>query len=88
MDRTQIYLSPKQLRSLKRRAFKENTSISSVIRALIDEELKTGEVGKDITTTKNPGSWLLDLSKEASNLKIRGPKDLASGLDKYLYGKG
>jgi len=35
---------------------------------------------------ENSGNWLLSLAKEAEKLKIKGPKDLSSGLDKYLHG--
>lgn len=32
------------------------------------------------------GRWLVSLAKKAEKFKVKGPKDLAGNLDKYLYG--
>jgi hypothetical protein len=31
-------------------------------------------------------NWLLSLAKKAEKMKVKGPRDLASNIDKYLYG--
>ena len=32
------------------------------------------------------GEYLLEMAKEAKKLGFKGPKDLATNIDKYLYG--
>lgn len=36
---------------------------------------------------KNAGEWLQSLIDEAEKLGVAGPPDLASNMDKYLYGE-
>lgn len=86
MVRTQIYLPEKQLRVLKTIAVEENISLSETIRRLVEERLmnKLAKTQK----SKDVGGWLLSLAAKAKKLKIKGPKDLASNIDKYLYGDG
>lgn len=83
MLRTQIYLAPSQLVVLKRTALEENISLSETIRRLVDEKLKEKKPQKK---NQNVGDWLLSLARKAKKLKTKGPKDLASRLDYYLYG--
>lgn len=83
MLRTQIYLPADQIRNLKRIAVEEDISLSLVIRKMIGDKLQE----KKLDLKKNNcGKWLLSLGKKAEELKIKGPKDLATNLDKYLYG--
>ena len=86
MVRTQIYLPEKQLRILKTLATEEDISLSEAIRRLVEDKLmnKKAKTNK----VKNTGSWLLSLAAKAKKLKIKGPRDLASNMDKYLYGSG
>jgi len=47
---------------------------------------KTTKVKKTKPKFKNAGEWLLSMAKEAERKKWRGPKDLATNMDTYLYG--
>lgn len=84
MIRAQIYLPTNQLRLLKRIAWEEEVSLSETIRKLINEKLTET---KKANYKQNTGSWLLSLANKAKRLKIKGPKDLASNMDFYLYGQ-
>lgn len=85
MLRTQIYLPESQINFLKKIAYQEDVSLSEAIRRLIEERLK--KVKKIRPKLQNPGSWLLSLAKKAKKLRVKGPKDLASRVDFYLYGQ-
>ena len=82
MLRTQIYLPHNQLKLLKKMAWEEEISLSEAIRRLINEKLVEA---KKVDYKQNSGSWLLGLADKAKKLKIKGPKDLASKMDFYLY---
>ncbi len=84
MIRTQIYLPQSQLDFLRTRASKHSSTISEEIRQAI-ECIKTPPVLK---TKPQPtiGKGLQHLLKHASKLKYTGPNDLATNMDKYLYG--
>jgi len=87
MVRTQIYLPENQIEKLKRLAYDEKKSLSEMIRIYIDQGLKFKlRIKTGNSKDKNVGDWLLSLAKEAKRKKIKGPKDLASNIDKYLYG--
>lgn len=86
MLRTQIYLTHNQHRLLREKAFKDNTTTSAIMRRLVDETLANKQQTKK-AKTKNAGEWLLFLAKEAKQMKIKAPPDLASHLDAYLYGQ-
>ena len=80
MTRTQIYLPYDQISYLRQRALAENTSVSEIIRRFVyDFGLKKG-------VQRNVGKILLAMAKDAEQRKVKGPKDLATNLDKYLYG--
>lgn len=83
MLRTQIYLPHSQIRALKDEAEKQKTSVSEVVRQAIDENLVKKEKPKK--KFKNSGEWLEYVRKHVSFKG--GPKDLASNIDKYLYGE-
>lgn len=85
MLRTQIYLPETQIKLLKKIAYNEETSLSEAIRRVLEEKLV--ERKKTTQKLKNTGSWLLSLANKAKKLKIKGPKDLASKVDFYLYGQ-
>ena len=85
MLRTQIYFPEEQLRLLKKISWEEEISLSEVIRQLVEEKLvETEKKGKK---TKNTGAWLLSLADKAKKMKVKGPKDLASKMNQYLYGQ-
>lgn len=79
MIRSQIYLEQEQIRFLKRVAHEKNVTMSDVIRGLIDSRLN-----KKVTKI-NSGEWALELAKKAESMKIKGPKNLSTDSDKYLY---
>lgn len=84
MLRTQIYLPESQVKALNKVAAQENISVSEAVRTAIEEKfIKRSPKDKK----KNVGSWLLSLAKEAERRGIKGPKDLATNMDKYLYDK-
>jgi len=78
MNRTQIYLTKTQIEALRQIAQKRNTSISEVIRSLIRERFKKVPVKKE---------GLLSAARRINKFGIKGPRDLATNLDKYLYGR-
>ena len=78
MNRTQIYLTKTQIETLRQIAQKRNTSMSEVVRSLIGEKFKK-------VPTKREG--LLSAARRINKFGLKGPKDLATNLDKYLYGR-
>ncbi len=79
MIRSQIYLEQEQIRFLKTVAYEKNVTMSAVIRELINNKLS--KKGNKI----NSGEWALKLAKNAETLKIKGPKNLSTDSDKYIY---
>jgi len=78
MIRTQVYL-PKMLYSqVSLIAKREKKAKAQVIR----ESLKRGLKG---TKTETVGEALLKLAELGKKLNLRGPKDLSTNHDKYLY---
>lgn len=86
MLRTQIYLTPNLHRAVREEAFQKNTTASRIIRDLLEKKYDKGQK-KLADKSKNIGDWLILLSKEAKQMKIKAPSDLASNLDNYLYGQ-
>jgi hypothetical protein len=86
MIRTQIYLPQQQHDCLKALALKRRTSLSEVVRQLVDEKIDAKGQATDKThAPKSAGTWLLNQAKLAEKKKFRGPSDLASNVDEYLY---
>lgn len=81
MNRTQIYLPKSQQVALKKEAQKRGSTVSAIVRDAIQEKLM-------IQAKKNQliGNSLLAASRRINKLGKKGPKDLATNLDKYLYG--
>ena len=82
MERTQIYLPKMQREKLRKMAQKKKITVSEVIRNMIKETLKV----------KNPSlaqkkEKLADIAKRINAMNKKGPKDLASNIDKYIYGR-
>lgn len=82
MIRTQIYLTQKQHSSLKKKAASLNTTVSDQIRKIIEKDLEAEKKSRPF----NAGKWLLSMAEEAERIGASGPKDLATNMDKYLYG--
>lgn len=80
MDRTQIYLPHQTMVDFRQRAFEEGVSVSEIIRRTLDN-------CKEKKVRQNAGEWLLSLAKLGEERKVKAPKDLASNIDKYLYGE-
>lgn len=83
MRRTQIYLQEYQIRTLRTIAQKQRVSLSQVIRQKLDNDLK--KVALEEKPTVSAGEWLLQMARKFEKYKVRGPKDLAKNMDKYLY---
>ena len=79
MIRTQVYLTEDQARDIKLRARRENKREAEVIRELLNEGMKKS-TGK---TQESTGKSLLRLAAIGG----KGPADLSSRVDDYLYGK-
>jgi len=77
MIRTQVYLTEEQARDIKLQAKREKKREAEVIRELINEGLKRADVRREST-----GVSLLRLA----SIGGRGPADLSSRIDDYLYG--
>lgn len=83
MNRTQIYLPQKQTNALKKEAAKRRVSMSFVIRDIIRERF---EVPQPVVAPKQKQETLLEAMKRIGRLGEKGPKDLATNMDAYLYG--
>lgn len=79
MQRTQIYLPTTQLKVLKKTAQSDGTTVSEVMRSLIQERFFKPTPGKQQES-------LLAAAKRIRKLGKGGPADLASNVDKYMYG--
>jgi len=90
MIRTQIYLPENHIEKLKEIAYQQKLSVSEIVRRTIDEKIiKTKQSVKRkkiVKKYKNAGGWLLSMARDAERKGFKGPKDLASSVDKYLYG--
>lgn len=84
MIRTQIYLTAKQHQTLLRKAQDKKSTLSGVIRHIIDKDIEPQKVKKK---SGNSGDALLEMAAQAKRMKSKGPADLASNVDKYLYGR-
>ncbi len=83
MSRTQIYLEKSQLEALRKQAQKRRLTVSAIIREIIRENLTV----KRRPTLKIKHESLLEASDRIGKMGMKGPKDLARNVDKYLYGK-
>jgi hypothetical protein len=79
MIRTQVYLTDEQARDIKLRAKREHKREAEVIRELLSEGMKTSTANVQEST----GESLLRLAAIGG----KGPSDLSSRLDDYLYGE-
>ena len=79
MIRTQVYLTDELARDIKLRARRENKREAEIIRELLSEGMKKS-ARKDQEST---GASLLRLAAIGG----KGPSDLSSRIDDYLYGE-
>lgn len=81
MIRTQVYLPKDLYRNIDLIAKREKKAKAQVIRDTLVEGLKKGK------THKAAGHVLLEIAAMAKKHNWRGPKDLSTNIDKYLYEK-
>ena len=81
MERTQIYLPKSQIKKLKGLARKKKTTVSELVRDAVDIQY-----GIKIQIPQKKRETLLEFAKRINALGPKGPKDLATNMDKYLYG--
>jgi len=79
MIRTQVYLTVDQARDIKLKAKRENKREAEVIRELLSEGMKKSTS----KTQESTGESLLRLAAIGG----KGPADLSSRVDDYLYGE-
>lgn len=79
MNRTQIYLPQKQIEILRKEAQKRRTTTSEIIRSILREKME-GMAGHPQRKS------LFDAARRINAKGMKGPRDLASNLDTYLYG--
>lgn len=89
MLRTQVYLPYSQVKALKQMASEKEVYMSEIIRKLVAEKfngrLKTA---KKETKSKSRHAFdgLLALARRFERAGVKGPRDLATNMDEYLYG--
>ena len=87
MIRTQVYLPQTQIKFLKDLARANETTMSEELRKSLDTIRRVKpKPRKKNKVELSAGEYLLEMAKEARKLGFKGPKDLATNLDKYLYG--
>ena len=82
MIRTQVYLTEEQSQTIKRRSQQEQKPEAEIIRELLDN----GLVASNTTKRKSTGETLIELATLGEKLGLKGPTDLSTNLDDYLYG--
>ena len=83
MTRTQIYLPKSQLDALRVQAHQKGTTVSDVVRRIVDMQLRVEKQEKQKTSHDES---LGDAFRRISKLGKPGPKDLSMNLDHYVYG--
>ena len=79
MIRTQVYLPKDLYRHIDLVAKREKKAKAQIIRDTLEEGLKKK------MAHKNAGHVLLEIAAMAKKYQWRGPKDLSTNHDKYLY---
>ncbi len=82
MHRTQLYITQEQHDWLKRKARQEDTTMAKISRKAIDSLIQSESNTKNSQNQKNVFIEIAELAKKRG---YKGPKDLASNVDKYLY---
>ncbi|MBI4137985.1 MAG: hypothetical protein HY482_00080 [Candidatus Wildermuthbacteria bacterium] len=82
MERTQIYLTKNQIKKLREAAKKKNTTVSGMVREAVDVQY-----GSNVhIPPKQKVESLTEFAKRIRKMGFKGPKDLATNMDEYLYG--
>jgi predicted transcriptional regulator len=82
LERTQIYLPSTLKRKLKQTAEARNRTFSDIVREFLEEQVDEKARQKNKV---NPWSNLLRAAREAEEKGYRGPSDLSTNHDYYLY---
>lgn len=82
MIRTQVYLTEQQAQTIKRQAHREQRPEAEVIRDLVDKGLLVSRGQKPQTA----GESLLEVAALGERYGLKGPRDLSTNHDDYLYG--
>lgn len=77
MQRTQVYLEKENVAALKSLARREDKPMAQVIREVVNAGLSQKQ-----RKTSSGAEFLLKMAKKASK---KGPKDLSTRLDYYIY---
>lgn len=77
MIRTQIYLPQQLYQAIDLVAKKEKKAKAQIIREALEKNMEKKQA--------NAGETLLKLAAMAKKYKWKGPKDLSTNHDKYLY---
>ena len=75
----------KQHDQLKAEAAKRHATVSEVIREIIENKYSGATNRRHVAAASNAGEWLLGQAEWAKKRQSRGPADLASHVDDYLY---
>ena len=81
MQRTQVYFDPEILELLKDEARTKKITLASVIREKVTKNIRR----KKSVKRKSAAEVLLGLARLGEKLNVRGPKNLAKNIDKYVY---
>lgn len=82
MERTQLYLPRTYKEALRKEALKRSATVSEVVRLFLRDKMGESASGL-LPRAREP---LIAAAKRINALGRRGPRDLASRLDAYLYG--
>lgn len=89
MHRTQVYFPEEILDILREEAEENNVSLAHVIRKKVvagTPAVKKIKRKKKERKKMTGADFLQKMAEDAERLGFKGPKDLASSPDKYLYG--
>ena len=87
MIKTQIYLTPYHANALKNAAHARRISMSEQLRELIERGLiLQTNVENTAPEGAGVGERMITLADRVKKKGVRGPRDLSSRVDTYLYG--
>ena len=86
MKRTQLYLTQEQHDWLQRNAKKQGTTMAKLTRKILAHHIAQPPSARlKENKEQTLGDFFLQMAKNAEDSGYKGPKDLASNVDKYLY---
>ena len=87
MIRTQVYLPKTDIDFLKELARANKSTMSEELRRSLNKIKQIKSKPQKKSKAKiSAGEYLLEMATQAKKLEFKGPKDLATNMDKYLYG--